>query len=142
MIDSSKVTWEIFLEALLRKEGRKLPNGEWATGDDGKALGPFQIWKVYWKDSGVDFPYEKCVEIKASKLCIAGYMKRHEYAAWSNVNHRFATIDEIMALAKCHNGGPNWRKKKGQARENLTNYWKEFRKILEEVLSESENVHQ
>ena len=67
-------------------------------GDSGKALGPLQIHRAYWADSGVAGRYEDCAGLAYSQRVVAAYLKRHAPLAWAK--------GDVTTLAKVHNGGP------------------------------------
>lgn len=134
MIDAKKVTWDVFFEALERKEGIKLRNGKWKRGDGGKAIGPFQIHVCYWQDSRVKFPYEQCEVRQYAERVVLGYMKRWERDAFDNLTDGVATIFDLQSLARAHNAGWNWRSDPPEAQRKSMAYWQEFENILEKVL--------
>lgn len=72
-------------------------------GDGGKAIGPFQIWKAYWKDAvkfdpSIGGRYQDCRNYAYAKKVVEAYLKKYAPVAWANKD--FAT------LARVHNGGP------------------------------------
>lgn len=75
-------------------------------GDNGKAIGPYQIWQVYWTDavqfdSTIGGTYEDCRKREYAEKIIRAYMKRY---APANASFR----DMVMI----HNGGPTILKRK------------------------------
>ena len=86
-------------------------------GDNGKALGPLQIHKCCWQDSGVKFAYEKCGQLKESKEVAIGYWNRYCAKALKEKNWE--------VLARVWNGGP-----KGHERESTENYWRKVQTEL------------
>lgn len=95
-----------------------------AVGDGGKAIGPYQIWRIYWKDA-VEFDpsiggkYEDCFDRKYAEKVVRAYMRR--YANERRLGHA-PTYEEI---ARIHNGGPNGHKKKSTVK-----YWKKVENVL------------
>ncbi len=93
-------------------------------GDGGKAIGHFQIWHAYWVDA-VQFDktiggtYQDCRKPEYARKVVRAYLTRY---AGKN-----ATAEEY---AKCHNGGPKFKKKTGKALENLNKYWVKIQKHL------------
>jgi hypothetical protein len=80
-------------------------------GDGKLALGPLQIHRAYWKDSGVKGSYEQCADYDYSVRVMTAYLHRYERKALLTGN--------LEALARAHNGGPGWR-----AKPRLTDaYW-------------------
>jgi len=90
-------------------------------GDNGKALGPFQIHYSYWKDSGVPGKYSECSDYYYSVLVVSAYAQRHEPRAVEQ--HDYET------LARLHNGGPAWRAHK----ENTDAYWARVKHRLQQA---------
>lgn len=91
-------------------------------GDNGAALGPLQIHRAYWLDSGVKGSYSQCSGLAYSRAVVSAYMQRHAPRAWAS--------GDCRALAMTHNGGPQALKAKGQKRINLETYWKKIQKHL------------
>lgn len=85
------------------------------VGDNGKALGPLQIHRAYWYDSGMKGSYSQCADLNYSSKVMESYLRR--FCASAVASNDFET------MAKVHNGGPNgarlkatesyWRKVKG-----------------------------
>lgn len=91
-------------------------------GDRGAALGPYQLHKAYWLDSGVKGSYSQCSGLAYSRAVVSAYMQRHAAKAWAS--------GDCRALAMTHNGGPQALKAKGQKKANLETYWKKIQKHL------------
>lgn len=89
------------------------------VGDEGKAIGPYQIWKAYWQDA-VEFDksiggeYKDCMKKAYAEKIVRAYWKR--YAPKS------ATLEQ---LARIHNGGP-----RGHLNPNTIKYWNKIKKEL------------
>ena len=100
--------------------------GSWklhpVDGDDGKAIGPFQIWYIYWKDA-VEFDpsiggkYADCRNYKYALKVVTAYMNR--YGA------KFIASHNLEALARIHNGGPM-----GYRRRDTIKYWNDVKKKM------------
>lgn len=73
-------------------------------GDNGAALGPLQIHRAYWQDSGVPGRYSDCADLAYSRRVVTAYLRRYARAAWDRA--------DVMALARVHNGGPMGMKKR------------------------------
>lgn len=90
-----------------------------AVGDNGKAIGPYQIHRVYWQDA-VDFDkriggsYEDCYDPEYAKKVVRAYMKR--YAPKDASDETYARI---------HNGGP-----RGATIKATKPYWAKVRKAM------------
>lgn len=88
------------------------------VGDNGRALGPLQIHKGCWIDSGVRGNYSDCTNLAYSEKVMTGYLKRYGAKEIQSKN--------FEALARCWNSGPQWKKK-----TNLTErYWLKVKKNL------------
>ena len=75
------------------------------VGDKGKSRGPFHIQRGYWQDGGGDpKTYDRLVDNRAEcERVMLAYFRRYEPEALAREN--------FEALARLHNGGPNWREK-------------------------------
>lgn len=74
-------------------------------GDNGRALGPLQIHRAYWQDSGVPGRYEDCADLQYSIRVVSAYLRRYARAAWDRGD------SEAHILARIHNGGPQGHRK-------------------------------
>ena len=110
----------VLLHAIMMMESR---GKEDEVGDDGSAIGPFQIWKVYYDDAVQKDPtlkadgmkYEDCKgpgSKEYSKKVVQAYMNR--YATEARLGHKVKFID----IARIHNGGPN-----GHDKDCTLKYW-------------------
>lgn len=116
-------TWDTFLDAVQKVEtgSEKDPNN--AVGDNGKALGAYQIWYDYWADAVEHRPELKARGYKAVKdpmyarEIVKAYMDRYapKNATWED-------------LARIHNGGPA-----GHKRKATKAYWAKVQKHLKEA---------
>lgn len=102
------------LEAIRQVESRGNPN---AVGDNGKAIGSYQIWRTYWQDAvehdkSIGGVYENCKN--------DAYAKRIILAYWDRYAPKDATDEQ---LARIHNGGP-----KGHLRSGTLKYWTKVKK--------------
>ena len=88
-------------------------------GDNGRAIGPYQIWKSYWQDACEYDPslktrgYEACREEAYARRVVIAYMSRYG---------RGKSAEE---LARIHNGGP-----KGHRKSATVEYWAKVEKRL------------
>ena len=90
-----------------------------AIGDGGKAIGPYQIHRVYWEDAveydkSLGGTYQDCHDPDYARRVVIAYLTR--YAP------KNATAED---LARVHNGGPKGYKKSG-----TTKYWNKVKKEL------------
>ena len=98
---------------------------ESAVGDNGKAVGAFQIHKIYVDDvnsfSSEKFTYEDRKNKEKSQKIVKLYLE-HYGKSYEKKTGKKAT-NEI--LARIHNGGP-----KGYNKETTKNYWKKVENNL------------
>ena len=92
-----------------------------AVGDQGKALGAYQIWESYWSDAVVYVPsiggcYQDCKDPKYSEFVVRAYLAR--YAP------KRGTVT-LETLARIHNGGP-----RGYLKPATLKYWVKIQKVL------------
>ena len=114
------------LDAIQQVETGGSDNPATAVGDGGKALGWYQIHRVYWidavkQDPGLaEFGYERCCTDKdlAERTVVAYWNK---YA----IPRRRGDSDE--ARARMHNGGLN-----GHKRDSTLKYWAKDQRHLNE----------
>jgi hypothetical protein len=90
-----------------------------AVGDNGKAIGPYQIWYSYWKDA-VEFDktlggsYEDCYKPDYARRVVIAYLSHY---APKNASYE--------QLARIHNGGP-----KGDKNNKTVKYWNKIKKEM------------
>ena len=96
-----------------------------AVGDNGQALGAYQIHRAYWKDA-VAFDktlggsYSDCADPEYARRVVIAYMTRYAPKA--------ATAEQLSRL---HNGGCRILKRQGtQAWNNTTAYWNKVKAAL------------
>ena len=97
---------ESFWRALHHVEtsGRLGPiRGDFVNGSP-RALGPLQIHRAYWQDSGVPGTYSQCADLAYSRRVVTAYLKRYAKSAWD--------AGRVDVLARVHNGGPMGGRKK------------------------------
>jgi hypothetical protein len=102
-------------------------NNDYAVGDKGKSIGRFQIQRKCFEDAckfnkSINFSYESLTNKANSEIIVITYLSHYEKTAWKN--------NDYEKLAKCWNGGPNWRKKKLKAKDNLDKYWEKFKRYM------------
>lgn len=97
---------ESFWKALHHVEtsGRLGPiPGDYVNGKP-QALGPLQIHRAYWQDSGVPGQYSDCADLAYSRRVVTAYLRRYARNAWER--------GDVATLARIHNGGPLGHKKR------------------------------
>jgi hypothetical protein len=72
-------------------------------GDNGAALGPLQIHRVYFQDSGVKGHYSQVADLAFARRVATAYLKRYAPKAWER--------GDVVTLARIHNGGPQGHRK-------------------------------
>jgi len=92
-----------------------------AVGDQGRALGVYQIWESYWRDGVAYVPsiggcYQDCKDPKYAEFVVRAYLAR--YAP------KGKTVTLEM-LARIHNGGP-----RGYLKPATLKYWLKIQKVL------------
>ena len=87
------------------------------VGDHGKSLGPVQIHKSYWQDSGVKGSYQQVTNYNYAVKVMTAYLNRYAPEAIKSNNYE--------VLARTHNGGPQ-----GSKRKSTLDYWRKVCKYL------------
>ena len=104
-------------DAIRQVETGNMRNPAAAVGDQGRSIGPYQIQRAYWKDSGVPGRYEQVRERAYAERVMVGYWKRYQPDALKR--------GDFETLARAHNGGGHfsrrltdgyWRKVRGKLR--------------------------
>jgi soluble lytic murein transglycosylase-like protein len=90
-----------------------------AVGDQGRAIGPYQVWEIYWKDA---VEYDKTIGGSYKDCYNPEYAKRVVIAYLSRYAPKNATAED---LARIHNGGPSGHKKSATIK-----YWKKVEKEM------------
>lgn len=98
-------------------------NNDAAVGDNGRAIGRYQIWEIYWHDA-VEFcpslkgEYQDVRSKDYAERIITAYLLRYARDA--------VECKDFEQLARIHNGGPKGHKKKATLK-----YWNRVRENLE-----------
>lgn len=87
-------------------------------GDRGRSIGPLQISRAYWQDSGVEGHYQDCLRLEYARQVVAAYMRRWVPLAWAR--------HDPEVIARVHNGGP-----RGMSKRATGGYWLRVKKVLE-----------
>jgi hypothetical protein len=91
-------------------------------GDQGRALGPLQIHRIYWADADLGLgKYEDCKDLGYSRCVVLAYFLRYEPDAVKN--------NDVEALARLHNSGPAWRSKT----QKTDDYWRRISACLSKM---------
>jgi hypothetical protein len=152
-LQAETYSFDQLLAAIRQVETGGYPNnGENAIGDGGKAIGPFQIWRVYHIDAhefavgrsgrGRIFQdvaqgkYSDCNGLDYSESVVALYFMRYHKQFRERIGDKNTLKDtkeirisifECEDLARLHNSGPGWRNKK----EKTDHYWSKVKRILQ-----------
>lgn len=91
-------------------------------GDNGLAIGPYQIHRVYWIDALTQKPaiggsYADCRKRAYAEKVIDGYMQRYAPLEWAR--------GRAEVIARIHNGGPQ-----GHRSRATLGYWKRVQRLL------------
>ena len=88
-----------------------------ATGDNGRAIGAFQIHKCYWQDA---VEYDKTIGGCYADCRNEAYARRIVVAYLS----RYCRVWSVESVSRIHNGGCNILKRQGTTAWNkTTKYW-------------------
>lgn len=105
-----------FLLALRLQESGDATNPP--DGDDGRAIGPYQIHREYFEDAAVpNLAYEDCRLQGIGEIVIGAYMRRYCPEAWER--------GDWETVARIHNGGP-----RGAQKSSTLKYWRDVRPLL------------
>ena len=89
------------LDAIAKVESRNDPD---AVGDGGRAIGVYQIHRLYWKDGirilDVEWPYKEARDPRKARRVVTAYL-RH-----------YGKGKSLLDMARIHNGGPRGYRKK------------------------------
>ena len=91
--------------------------GRDATGDGGRAIGPYQIHRAYFIDSGVPGRYADCRDPEFSRRVVIAYWQR-----WCP--DALARCDAEV-LVRVHNGGP-----RGARKSSTLAHWRRVESVL------------
>ena len=89
-----------------------------AVGDKGRSIGPYQISRAYWTDSGVRGSWKRCKDQRHAEAAMLAYWKRYCPKALRS--------GDFETLARVHNGGPAGHRKAATA-----DYWKSVQARLD-----------
>lgn len=118
-LDEVRAELRPFLDALIHVESG---GDNAAKGDNGKAIGCLQIWKIYWTDAVQHAPklggaYDDCYDRTYAERVTVAYLLRYACHAVAEKNYE--------VLARIHNGGPAGASKKATAP-----YWAKVSKAM------------
>ena len=113
------------LDAIADVESLGESNRDTCIGDNGNAVGRYQIWKIYVDDvnrfSKVKFTYDCRKNADTSRQIVKAYLihygKRYERLTGKKASNE--------VLARIHNGGPN-----GYKKEATLKYWEKVQRKM------------
>lgn len=113
-------SWPSILNAIHRVEASGQMNPQ--DGDNGRAIGPFQIHEPYWAealsfDPSLGGTYQDCRNYNYAKRVVLAYLKGY--------GRKAGVLDNPIALARIHNGGP-----RGHLRSGTKSYAQKFMSAL------------
>ena len=85
-------------------------------GDNGAALGPLQIHRIYHADARIGGDYAQCEDLDYSKRVVSAYLQRYAPEAWAK--------GDVETLARIHNGGP-----RGATKQATINYGRKVARL-------------
>ena len=111
-LDSMRQELRPLLDALAIVESN---NNDKAVGDGGRAIGRYQVWRVYWQDAVEHAPelggeYQDVLSKEYAERVIVSYLHRYAKEAIAE--------GDFEKLARIHNGGP-----KGYKKRATVPYW-------------------
>ena len=89
-----------------------------AVGDAGKSIGPYQIQRAYWLDSGIPGRWGYVRDCRYAENVMMAYWRR--YCPDS------LAVRDFEVLARIHNGGPH-----GHKRTSTSAYWSKVKKFCD-----------
>ena len=104
-------------DAIRHVETGSHPKPANAVGDGGRSLGPYQISRRYWQDSGVPGRYQSVRQGNYAERVILAYW--HRYCPDALARRDYQT------LARVHNGGPD-----GSRQRSTLAYWRKVQARL------------
>jgi len=121
-LDSLRVTHRVFLDALAQVESNGKDD---AVGDNGKALGRYQVWETYWTDA-----LGKCPDIggKYKDVVDRDYAERVVMAYFLRYGKKALARSDYEMLSRIHNGGP-----KGYRVKATLPYWKKVENAMAKI---------
>ena len=92
---------EFLLDAIAHVESDNNPK---AVGDNGRAIGSYQIHRRYWQDGirilGVDWQYRDARDPQKARRVVRAYLRY------------YGKGKSLLEMARIHNGGPRGHRKK------------------------------
>ena len=121
---------ELLLDSIKQKESGGSKNGTKTIGDNGKAVGEYQMWKVAVKDVVAWYPkkYKGVTHHDVFHMDEVG--QRDMALAYINVlRDKYKVPNTVIAIGRAWNGGPPVSWKKGIPPANAITYAKRLGNI-------------
>jgi len=118
-LDALRTELRPLLDAIRQVESN---NNDDATGDDGNAIGAYQIWRSYWQDAT-----DWCTTLEGDyeSVRVRVYAERIVVAYWHRYARQAIRDGDYETLARIHNGGP-----RGAKKQATVGYWKRVEEAL------------
>ena len=119
-VDAARAQLRPWLDAVAMVESGA---DDQAVGDGGKAIGRFQIWRIYWADA-----VQRCPALRDA---VYGDVTDRVYAERIVVAYMLRYCPQAVAdkdwerLSRVHNGGPH-----GHRKDATVGYWRKVEKQL------------
>ena len=110
------------LDALRRVETGGVRDPSLAAGDDGQAIGPYQIHRAYWQDARLPGAFEDCRDAAYARRVVIEYWRRYCPEALRSL--------DAEILVRVHNGGP-----KGHVKRSTVSFWEKVQRARVESRS-------
>lgn len=114
---TARYSLDEILDAIRITESGGHGDGRHATGDGGRAIGPYQIHRSHWLDARLAGQFENCRDPNYARRVVIAYWKRWCPEA---LERRDAHV-----LARVHNGGPS-----GATKAGTMGYWGRVERAL------------
>ena len=120
VVVSQDYTWREALDAIRHVETGTHLTGVGVVGDDGHALGPYQIWSPYWIDARMDYgTHGLCLKDRLyAEQVVRAYMLRYSRKCTTRLLEGRGTLADVERISRIHNGGP-----KGYTKLATRKYW-------------------
>ena len=118
-VDAARANLRPLLDALAVVESNGKDD---AVGDGGKALGRYQVWRVYWADA---IAFAPTIEGEYKDVTMQVYAERIVTAYLMRYAPKAIEAQDWQTLARIHNGGPKGHKSKATLK-----YWRKVERAL------------
>jgi hypothetical protein len=116
-VDAKAQDYRAWYDAVRQVETGGCADAANAVGDGGRSLGPYQIQRAYWQDSGIPGKWHDVRDLRYAERVIRAYMQRYQRKAWQR--------GDWQVLSRTHNGGPAGARKRA-----TLGYWNKVKKAM------------